>query len=183
MRPWSALATVAAISAIAMAASPAGATVGKISLTPDPATISRGESVTISVALNEPMICIEADPCQLVLDLSDDLPTGFTFDPAIVTIDATAWYTVVPVTATLDADAPSIEGNEFTVSPTAVSGSEYYDLYQPAITFTVIDPDEPTQAPDELAATGTPDAYAPLAGLALGAIAVAVAVSRRSRRS
>lgn len=177
------IATFSIAGALALMASPADAINGRIALSPDPASLTRGESTTVTFNLDEPIICIEADPCELVLDLSNDLPDGFSFDPAVVTIDSTAWFQPVNVTASLDADAPSIDGNEFTVSSTAVSGSEYYDGFETSVTFTITEDNEPARAEDELADTGAPDELAPLGAIALIAVGVAYAVSLRSRQT
>lgn len=181
--PATVIATVSIAGALALMASPAHAINGRIALSPDPASLTRGESTTVTISLDEPMICIEADPCELVLNLSNDLPDGFSFDPAVVTIDSTAWFQPVTVTASLDADAPAIDGNEFTVSSTAVSGSEYYNGFQTSVTFTITEDDEPVPAENELAETGVSDALAPLGALALVAVGVAYAVGMRSRQT
>lgn len=181
--PATVIATFSIAGALALMASPAYAINGRIALSPDPASLTRGESTTVTISLDEPIICIEADPCELVLDLSNDLPDGFSFDPAVVTIDSTEWFQPVNVTASLDTDAPSIDGNEFTVNSTAVSGSEYYDGFETSVAFIITDDNEPAPSEDELAQTGISDALAPLGALALVAIGVASAVRLRSRQT
>ena len=178
-----AIATLSIAGVLALLAAPAYASGGRIALSPDPVSLTRGEVTTFTISLDEPIICIEADPCELVLDLSNDLPEGFAFDPAVVTIDSTEWFQPVTVTASLDVDAPEIDGDEFTISATAVSGSEYYDGFGTSVTFTVTEDNNPAPADDELAATGAPDALAPLGTIALVAVGVAYAVGLRSRQT
>ncbi len=181
MRRLTALGFATLVGALALATSPAHATPGRVALSPDPANLARGESTTLTVTLDEPMICIEADPCQLVLDLSTGLPEGFTLSPSVVTIAANQWWQPVQLTATLDVDAPAIDGNEFTISGTADSGSEYYDAFQTSVTFT-IEPDAPA-AEDELAHTGIGDGISAAFAASLLSVIFASALISRRRRS
>ncbi|MFM2412584.1 MAG: hypothetical protein RLZZ587_917 [Actinomycetota bacterium] len=179
--PSISFASIAVASAIALCGSPALATNGKISLSPDPASISRGESTTFTIDLAEPAICVEEDPCLVVLDLSSDLPEGLTLEPGVVTIAASNWWQTVTVTASLDADAPAISGDEFTVTAIADSGSEYYDGYETSITFAVTEDQVPVL--DELAETGISDRLLQFGAFAVVAIGAASAVRLRSRQT
>lgn len=178
--PAVAVATLSLACSIALVASPATASTGRIAITPDPITLTPGVPATLTLDLDEVMICIEADPCQLVLDLSVGLPDGFTISPSVVTIDATAWAQVVELTATLDEDSPLNTDDEFTVSATAVSGSEYYNGFQTSVAF-IVGPEAPA-VDDELAATGVTNHVAAAFAVGLTSMAAAIALVTRKRR-
>lgn len=160
-------------------ATPAHANVGRVAITPDPATVTRGESTTLELRLDEPAICVEVDPCEVVIDLSQNLPEGFSISPSIVTIGMTEWNQVVELTATLDDNAPNIPENTFTLDTVVTSGSEYYNGFAFSVAFTVTE-DVVEDSPDELATTG-PAGFAPLLTLSALAIAAGMTLARRPR--
>ncbi len=164
-----------------LCATPAHANVGRVSITPDPATVTRGESTALELRLDEPAICVEVDPCEVVIDLSQNLPEGFSISPSIVTVGMTEWNQVVELTATLDDDAPDIPENAFTVATVVTSGSEYYNGFAVSVDFTVTE-DVVEDSPDELAATGVTDELVVGSAVSVLLMAIASVFITRSRR-
>jgi hypothetical protein len=167
---------------MALAATPASAA-PKISVTPANATLAPAQSVSVTFALNEPIICAGSPPtCDVVLNFSASQRLGVTMTPNIVT-----WTQVESrnVIVTFDAPTPAIQSQTIILTATAVSNSEFYNGFAVSFPVNVVVPaPTPTPTPsDSLAQTGASVEAVPLGAGILGlGVAVVVGATYLRRR-
>jgi hypothetical protein len=168
-----------------LAATPASAA-PRISVTPANATLSPAQSVSVALALDEPIVC-PGSPCDVVLNFSASQRLGVTMTPNVVTWEQADWQDTRTVIVTLDPQTPATQSQTVTLSATAVSDSMYFDGFAVSFPVNIVIPDiQPTPSPsptpsDSLAQTGASVEAVPL-GAGILALGVAVVVGVRYLR-
>lgn len=143
---------IAAISALPLP-SAANAATGKVRFAISNAEIALGETATVEVTLDEPIICIEALECSVTLDLSDSVPQGMTVSPASISWNGVEWSQTRTLTVTVAEDANALFAQTITLGGIVTSASEYYQGYQAAFDVNVLAPEGYNQR--NLANTGS----------------------------
>lgn len=131
---------IAAISALSLP-SVANAATGKVRFAISNAEIALGETATVEVTLDEPIICIEALECSVTLDLSDSVPQGMTVSPASISWTGVEWSQPRTITVTVAEDANELFAQTITLGGIVTSASEYYQGYQAAFDVNVLAPE------------------------------------------
>jgi hypothetical protein len=168
-----------------LVATPASAA-PKISVTPVNATLAPAQSVSVSFALDEPIIC-QGSPCDVVLNFSASQRLGVTMTPNVVTWTQVEFGQTRNVIVTFDAPTPAIQSQTVTLTATAVSNSVYYNGFAVSFPVNVVVPTpspSPTPTPsDSLAQTGASVEAVPWGAgiLGLGVVAAVGATYLRRR--
>lgn len=125
-----------------------------INFTPETVTIQEGETTTVEVRLNEPIIAMDPEEAFVSLALTASEPGVVTFDASPVVFDDSEWSQVKTFDITgVDNDSEN-EDVVLTVSGTASGGSEYYNGFVTTMEVTVTDNDAPE---DDLNGDNIPD--------------------------
>jgi hypothetical protein len=137
-----------------LVATPASAA-PKISVTPVNATLAPAQSVSVSFALDEPIIC-QGSPCDVVLNFSASQRLGVTMTPNVVTWTQVEFGQTRNVIVTFDAPTPAIQSQTVTLTATAVSNAQFYNGFAVSFPVNVVVP-TPTPSPTPTpTATPTP---------------------------
>lgn len=140
-----ALGVVASVLSLTLFQQPAFAT-GKINATPGSVTLVPGQSVQVSFALDEPIIC-QGSPCNVVLDFSASQSQGVTVSPSVLTWNNTEWAQPRLMVVTLSAQTPATQSQTVTLSATADSNSVYYDNFIETVAVSLVIPPAPSPSP------------------------------------
>jgi hypothetical protein len=108
----------------------ANAETGKVQFAISNPEIALGESATVDVTLDEPIICIEALECSVTLDFTDSIPDGITVSPASISWSGAEWSQPRTITVTVAEDASELFAQTITLGGILASASEYYQGYQ-----------------------------------------------------
>jgi hypothetical protein len=138
-----------------LVATPASAA-PKISVTPVNATLAPAQSVSVSFALDEPIICQVSPPCDVVLNFSASQRLGVTMTPNVVTWTQVEFRQTRNVIVTFDAPTPAIQSQTVTLTATAVSNAQFYNGFAVSFPVNVVVP-TPTPTPSP-SPTPTPTA-------------------------
>ena len=122
--------------------------VPRISSTPATLTVQEGNSTTITIALDEPIIC-PGPPCQVSLTFSSSDPNLVTFSPSTLTWLSTDWTQTRTLSISALADQTYKGNQSISVSATAVSASEFYSGFRLNVSVSTIEID---RSPAETAA-------------------------------
>lgn len=139
------LGVVASVLSLTLFQQPAFAT-GKINATPGSVTLVPGQSVQVSFALDEPIIC-QGSPCNVVLDFSASQSQGVTVSPSVLTWNNTEWAQPRLMVVTLSAQTPATQSQTVTLSATADSNSVYYDNFIETVAVSLVIPPAPSPSP------------------------------------
>lgn len=148
--------------AVALSAKPALAVPPRVNFVPNEITIVEGETTTIDIELNEPIISDDPDQDFVSIDLSSNHPDKLTFDASPVVFESDEWSQTKSFNITAIDDG-LLEGDvEVTVSGTVESGSEYYDGF--VASMTVIITDDEAGQDEDLNGDNVPDINQPHVG-------------------
>jgi hypothetical protein len=110
----------------------------KVSKSPPSVTLTEGQSTTIDLALNAPIICSGSPPvCDVQLPFTSSNPSQVTVSPNPVVWNSTDWSQLRTLTITALDDGTYSGDRTVTVSTAAVSSSLYYSGFAVSIPVTV----------------------------------------------
>jgi LPXTG-motif cell wall-anchored protein len=167
---------------LALFAQPALAVAHKISFSDGAPELELGGSTTLTLTLDQPIICDPQVTCDVVVDFSGSLPQGLSISPSTVTWTASEWAQPRTITLNVDANADNLAGQTSAVGATVTSASTYYSGFAPSFELTVPSATLPPVEYDKriLANTGSNDLVIFALGLALiGAGTSAVRLSKK----
>lgn len=170
---------------LALFAQPAFAVDHKISFSDGAPELELGGSTTITLTIDQPIICDQQVTCEVVVDFSGSLPQGITVSPSSVTWAANEWAQPRTITVDVAADAEALVGQTSTVAATVTSAATYYDGFAPSFEVTVPAAELPPieYVKRTLANTGSNDLGIFASGLLLvGAGLSAVRLGKRGSR-
>lgn len=127
-----AAATILTVVSILLAPQAATAASGKIQFDIENSVLALGESTTVTIALDQPIICADPARCSVTLDFTASVPAGMTVTPASINWTANEWAQARTVTVAVSEDANDLFGQTVSIGGTVESGSEYYQGYQGA---------------------------------------------------
>lgn len=96
-----------------------------------------GASTTITVSLDEPIVCPSQVTCDVVVDFGGSLPQGISISPTTVSWATSEWTQTRTITVTVDESAENLVGQTAQIGATVTSASEYYSGYAPSFGVTV----------------------------------------------
>jgi hypothetical protein len=179
-------AAVLLVIVLGLIAQPAFAVSHKITFSDGAPELELGGSTTITLRLEQPIICDQQVTCDVVLDFGGSLPQGITVSPSSVTWNYTEWAQERTITVSVDASAESLAGQTSTVAGIVTSAATYYSGFDSSFEVTVPAATLPPAEYDKrtLANTGSNDLVLFASGLLLiGSGATALRASmKRSRK-
>ncbi len=118
-------------------AQPAFAVAHKITFSDGAPELELGASTTITLSLDQPIICPSQVNCEVVVDFGGALPQGLSVTPSSVTWSSAEWSQQRAITVAVDADAESLAGKTTAIEATVTSASEYYSGFAPSFEVTL----------------------------------------------
>jgi hypothetical protein len=137
------LAMISAVVLLALAPGSIFVAASRISGSPSSVTIDEGVSQTVSISLDEPIICAGMGTCQVSLSFTSS-DSRISTSPLPLLFAAGEWNTPKTLTISVSNDNLATGNKSTSVSATAVSGSEYYNGYVVTIPLTITDVGVPT---------------------------------------
>lgn len=122
---------------LGLIAQPAFAVGHKIAFSDGAPELELGASTTITLSLDQPIICPSQVNCDVVVDFGGALPQGLSVTPSSVTWTSAEWSQQRSITVSVDADAESLAGQTTAIGATVTSASEYYSGFAPSFEVTV----------------------------------------------
>lgn len=126
----------------------------RIRFTPATVSLNEGETTTVEVRLDEPIISMDPDEAFVSIALTASTPGVVTFDASPVVFDDSEWAQVKTFDITAIENDVENEDVVLTVTGTASSGSEYYNGFANTMQVTILDNDGPE---DDLNGDNIPD--------------------------
>lgn len=126
----------------------------RIRFTPATVSLNEGETTTVEVRLDEPIVSIDPDEAFVSIALTASTPGVVTFDASPVVFDDSEWAQVKTFDITAIENDVENEDVVLTVTGTASSGSEYYNGFTTTTQVTILDNDAPE---DDLNGDNIPD--------------------------
>ena len=162
---------------------PANAVGHKVVFSNQSPELELGASVTLTLRLDQPIICDPSVTCQVAIDFTGSTPTGITIAPTQVVWQSSEWSQERTIEVALAADATDLQGQTITVTGQLTTNSSYYAPETPSFTVNVpaaIDPPVAYSVGTQLGNTGSND-FAPII-LGSGLIALGTTVRLFARK-
>lgn len=179
---------VAALTLVPISAS---ASVGKISVNPDSASISLGQTATAVFTLNAPIICPQQSvTCDVTLSFTTPQSLGVSESTTTLNWAANQWSEVRMIRYTLVSNTQASYPQPVVYSAVAQSDSVYYQGFAVSVTLNLDVPDtrstpSPTPTSETLANTGSSGGKIGLAAVLVilsGTALIATASRKNNRR-
>ncbi|MBP7807167.1 hypothetical protein KA047_01585 [Candidatus Saccharibacteria bacterium] len=126
----------------------------RVRFTPATVSLNEGETTTVEVRLDEPIISEDPEEAFVSIALAASTPGAVTFDASPVVFDDTEWAQVKTFDITAAENDVENEDAVLTVTGTASGGSEYYNGFVNTMQVTILDNDAPE---DDLNGDNIPD--------------------------